>query len=211
VGVRDVICISRTGGAGGEEIGRLVAERLGFRYVDEDVVLAAAERAGLDPAVVADEERRKPLFEGLLGYLREGADTAVPDVALVPGETVRGYIRDAVREIAGEGRAVIVAHAASYALAAEARALRVLVTAPDSVRAARVAAVAGIGEQEGKRAVGRGDTARADYLKRFYGVSQELPAHYDLVLNTERLSVDEAVAVVAQASGVRTGANASGV
>jgi hypothetical protein len=30
-----VICISRTLGAGGEEVGWLVAERLGFAYVDE--------------------------------------------------------------------------------------------------------------------------------------------------------------------------------
>ena len=47
---RDVICISHETGAGGEEIGRLVADRLGFRYVDEDIVVSAAAWSGIDPA-----------------------------------------------------------------------------------------------------------------------------------------------------------------
>ena len=34
------VCISRTMGAGGEDVGRLVAGKLGFDYVDEDIVIA---------------------------------------------------------------------------------------------------------------------------------------------------------------------------
>jgi hypothetical protein len=69
---RSVVCISHATGAGGEEIGHLVADRLGFLYVDEEVIDRAARRAGIDPEQVADEERRKPLFAGLLDYLTEG-------------------------------------------------------------------------------------------------------------------------------------------
>ena len=53
-----VVCISHATGAGGEEVGKLVAERLGFLYVDEDIVAGAAARGGIDPGEVADEERR---------------------------------------------------------------------------------------------------------------------------------------------------------
>ena len=48
------VCISHSTGAGGEEVGRLVAERLGFLYVDEEIVAAAATRGGIDPGDVAD-------------------------------------------------------------------------------------------------------------------------------------------------------------
>jgi predicted TPR repeat methyltransferase len=58
---RRTICISHATGAGGEVVGRAVAERLGFRYLDEEVLSEAAEWADLDPAFVADAERRKPL------------------------------------------------------------------------------------------------------------------------------------------------------
>ena len=42
---RSVICISRTAVAGGETVGRVVAERLGFRYLDDEVIQLAAEKA----------------------------------------------------------------------------------------------------------------------------------------------------------------------
>jgi len=38
------VCISHAEGAGGEEVGRLVADRLGFVYVDEEIVARARER-----------------------------------------------------------------------------------------------------------------------------------------------------------------------
>jgi hypothetical protein len=53
------VCISRDDGAGGEEVGRLVADALGFRYLDEEIVLAAAEKEGLDPEQLARVERRR--------------------------------------------------------------------------------------------------------------------------------------------------------
>ena len=203
------MCISRTAGAGGEEIGRLVSQRLGFRYVDEDVVMHAAAQAGIDPEIVADEERRKPLFLGLLDYLGDGADLAVfaSDGTKIPSPVVRNFIREAIRAIASQGNAVIVAHAASYALAGseeEGRPLRVLVTAPPEIRAGRIATDEQVSERDAAKVVGRSDSDRADYLKRFYGVAQELPFHYDLVLNTERISADEAVDLIERAVGERT-------
>jgi hypothetical protein len=44
------------------------------------------------------------------------------------------------------------------------------------------------------------DAARADYLRRFYEVNQELPTHYDLLFNTDALSVEQVAAPVAQAA-----------
>ena len=66
-----VVCISHATGAGGEEVGRLVAERLGFLYVDDDIVARAAARGGISPAAAADEERRKPLVSRLLEALAQ--------------------------------------------------------------------------------------------------------------------------------------------
>jgi hypothetical protein len=66
---RNVICISRTRGADGETVGHRVAEQLGFAYVDEDIVVAASRKAGLDPSTVARIEERAPLIDRLLDAL----------------------------------------------------------------------------------------------------------------------------------------------
>jgi hypothetical protein len=200
---RDVICISHTTGAAGDEVGRLVAERLGFLYVDDAVIARAAERAGLDPGMVADEEQRKSFFANLMEAMAHGgAATGVPPVFSdeIPSEAVRAYITEAVREAAERGKAVIVSHAASYAVRLGDRELRVFVTAPRDTRAARLAAKDGIDELEAGRLVKKSDAGRVDYLKRFYGVGQELPIHYDLVINTETLSPAEAAELVVRAA-----------
>ena len=51
-----IICISRTLGAGGEEIGRRVAEETGLSYVDNEIVSEVAHRLRLPEDIVADTE-----------------------------------------------------------------------------------------------------------------------------------------------------------
>jgi cytidylate kinase-like protein len=201
---RSVICISRTLAAGGEEIGRAVANRLGFLYVDEEVIAGAAARAGLDVAHIADEEKRRPMFSGLLDHLYDTSGVLIAPVPSwtdgVSAEDVRGLIREAINEIAGRGSVVIVAHAASFAVGPRSQALRVLVTAPQDTRATRLAAADGIGGQEAAKAIRRSDGDRVDYLKRFYGVAEERPTHYDLVVNTDTISVEKATMLITQAA-----------
>ena len=43
------------------------------------------------------------------------------------------------------------------------------------------------------------DRGRAVYLERFYGVKRGLPTDYDLVINTDRLPIADAAALVAAA------------
>jgi len=199
---RNVVCISHVSGAGGDEIGRLIAGRLGFLYVDEELIDRAAKLAGIDPEQVADEERRKPLLAGFLDYLEEGTSPAVitpPATPEMPSEAVRAFIRDAIREVAARGKVVIVAHAASYAVDVERRPLRVLVIASSETREQRVATAEGLEPMEASRLIKKSDAGRVDYLKRFYGVTEH-PTHYDLVINTDSLSVEQAAALIARAA-----------
>ena len=111
-----VVCISHATGAGGEEVGRLVAEQLGFLYVDDDIVARAAARGEISPAEVADEERRKSLVSRLLEALAEGSSDLGGSVVVqgLDNDDVRALIRETIERTAARGNAVIVAHAASY-------------------------------------------------------------------------------------------------
>jgi cytidylate kinase len=200
------VCISRDVGAGGEQVGRSVADSLGFRYVDEDIVRAAAERAGVEVADVSSAEQRRTMASRLLDLVAQsGAPEAyayVPeaDVYRLAGSSdgMIQVIQEAVRETADEGEAVIVAHAASHVLAGRPDVLRVLVTGSPEARLARLAEE--LGDDGARSAVREGEKARADYLRRFHEVKQELPTHYDLVVNTDQLGVEGAAAVVTGAA-----------
>ena len=95
-----------------------------------------------------------------------GAHTA----ETLASDRLRELIRQAIEETAARGDVVIVAHAASHALASTPGVLRVLVTASPETRRERVAAERGVDSREAARAVDAGDAARADYLRKFYGV-----------------------------------------
>ena len=189
-----VVCISRTMGAAGEDVGRLVAGKLGFDYVDEDIVGRAAERGEVTAEDVADAERRQSLLRRVLTELGAGGSAETYGLSPIPGrglpDDMRALIREAIEEAAGRGSVVIVAHAASFALAGREGILRVLITASPETRASRY---------EGS--IEDSDDERADYLRRFYGVEVELATHYDLVINTDVVSVDRAAELVALAAG----------
>jgi Cytidylate kinase-like family len=207
VGYR-VVAISPTDGSAGEALGPIVAHELGFRLINEQVVARVAWEAGVNPEVVADVERRKSVLARVLGGLGDvaPASTAGPsgfplvDDPAPRRDALRGLIRSVLWESAEAGDAVIVAHAASLALATRADVLRVLITASAETRARRLAEAQKLGDAEAEKLVARGDANRADYLKRFYSVSTELSTHYDIVLNTDRVAPADAAALILTAA-----------
>ncbi len=205
---RTVVCISHASGAGGEEVGRLVAERLGFLCVDEEIVARAAVKGGINAAEVADEERRKSLAVRVLNAMARGGGEAWAFGGSVPlrsgeelsSDDIQALIRETIEQTAARGNAVIVAHAASHAISPGPAVLRVLVTASPHTRAARLTGAEGLDQAGTARVLKDSDAGRADYLKRFYDVGEELPTHYDLVFNTDTLSIERVAELVAQAA-----------
>jgi cytidylate kinase len=203
-----VVCVSHATGSGGEEVGKQVAQRLGYLYVDEDIVARAAAQGGLEPRDIADEEHRRSFAGRVLEVLAEGGGDAwtlgtgvtAAMESLRPAD-IRALIRETVVQTAARGRVVIVAHAASYAVEPGPARLRVLVTASPSTRAERVSVQDALDESQAERTVKEADAGRRDYLKRFYGVDRESPTDYDLVINTDVFSTEQAADIISQAAG----------
>jgi hypothetical protein len=180
-----------------------VADRLGFRYVDEEAIDRTAKRGEIDASAVSDAEKRRSTLRRLAEAVEPESEARQVNPIDDPtwryvqtvsrSEALRGLIREAVNETADEGQVVIVAHAASYTLAERPDALRVLVTGSPEIRSRRLGS-------EGSDAVKPSDKARASYLREFYGVENELPIHYDLVVNSDRLSPSHAADLIAAAS-----------
>lgn len=197
-----VVCLSAVDGSGGEQIAPLLAERLGYRMVNEEIVAIAAGQAELELSLVADVERRKSMVDRILERLGTsaaassamGAYMATPAFDGTLSEAaLRKLIRSTIEQIAEQGKVVIVAHAASYALRERRDTLRVFLTASPETRTERLSA--------DTKALAKLDANRADYLKRFYDVGAEQSHDYDLVLNTDRLAPSVAAEII---SGLAT-------
>jgi len=203
-----VVCISRTLGAGGEEIGREVAEQLGFRYVDDEIILQAARKVNVDPKLVEQAEHRQSLIDRVLEWMGRAAEVPTPSAApvsrapaaFVP-EDFRALIRAVIYETARKGNVVLMAHAASMALGFMEGVLRVLVTASFETRVKRFSREEGKDEKEGARALRESDRERQEYFKRFYQIDEELPTHYDLVISTDVLTPARATKIIVAGAG----------
>jgi cytidylate kinase len=198
-----VVTISHATGAGGNTIGRTVADRLGFRYIDEEIITVAAEKEGIDAQLVADTERRRTFLERLFSGIAGAMDPPLLGSAVLMrdanwDESLRTLIVEAIRETAERGDAVMVSHAASIPLAGRGDVLRVMITASLDTRVRRVAQAGN--QPEAAKFIKDNDVARADYFQRFYRIEHELPTHYDLVINTDMLSADEAADIIVAAA-----------
>ena len=210
-----VICISHTDGGGGEAIGREVASGLGYRYVNDEIIAEAARIARVDPKVVAATEQKQTFLQRILDSLASAQESLGP-AALAAGfavpiapeavsrradkDDLRSLIRAAIHEVGKEGDAVIGAHAASFALAGKPGVLRVLVTAPDRIRVRRIGKERALPESVAEDEMQNGDRGRRDYMRTFYDCDEELPVHYDIVVNTEVLSTAQGAALIIAAA-----------
>jgi cytidylate kinase len=183
-----IVTISSELGAGGAEIGAALAKRLGYRYLDREVLAEAANRYGLAEAKLVRVDETKPsLFERVdaEGRLYVVGITAV------------------LLEFAQSDDVVLMGRGGQCLLRDIPHALHVRVTAPFDVRVARLAQHAGgeTGRTLPSRAwlhvVRRDDAGRIGRLRYLYRVDIRDPALYDLVINTTQVASVAAVEALA--------------
>jgi cytidylate kinase len=183
-----ILTVSHEIGAGGPEIGQKVADQLGWHYVDQELISDAALRYGvLEEKLSSLDESKPSLFE------RFDAET-------------RRYItvlQTAVFEFAEQDRVVLMGRASQWLLRGLPHVLRLRVMAPFDKRVKRLAKkLSGqMGEQTNPRTVQdmakRDDQEKLGRMRYLYEVDLRDPSLYDLVVNTDKLSIDAAVEMVA--------------
>ena len=196
-----LITISRQFAAGGSQVAKRVAESLGWRLIDDELVDRVAERAGVSREEVAALEERAPTFIERLARLTA---LELPELFLPTAEAVEefgeGHIvkitRALVEEIAAEGRCVVVGRASAAVLARSADTLHVRLVAPREQRIRVATERLGLDPAEAPRIVDERDANRARYHREYYDRDWNDPVHYDMVLNAGRLGFDGAADVI---------------
>ena len=181
----DVITISREAGSGGKTIARIVAAELGYTVYDKEIIEQMADLLRADPDQVKRLDERAP---SMIVEIVQGALDRTPSSA-----SYLRRLREVVREIAARGKAIIVGRGRACLVP---ESLRVRVVAPFEVRVARVAELQGISEAEARRRVAESDAARRAFGRRHFRCSLEDPVLYDLVINTERISLEHGAELI---------------
>lgn len=178
------VTISRQLGSLGTEVGHRVGECLGYRVVWREIINQAAREAGAHEMALATIDdlgllNLRPTFAARRAYHRALEQIVV---GLADGSNV-----------------VIIGRAGQAILGARRDVLHVRVIAPVGSRVKRVALKQGIPVQAARLQVEASDRSRRDCLRRDYHVNWDDPELYDLILNSDRLSVDAIVEITCRA------------
>ena len=182
-----IVTIAHETGSGGPEIGIELAKRLGWRFLDREMLPEAAQRYGVGEDKLAELDEKKPsLFERF-------------DVETRQYITV---IQSAILDAAEQDNVVINSRGSQVLLRGISHVLKVFVIAPFELRVKRVMKKMSAQAQEGVdvrttlEMVRHSDQEKRGRTRYLYDVDFGDSALYDLVLNTEKLTVDAAVEVL---------------
>jgi len=193
--VQPCIAIASLPGAGGDEVGRLVAGRLGYGLFGREIVDQIAQQRGVSAA----------LMRGLDDQMRSLIERYVADLLSSRPFNETDYLREVVSAVTTLGRrglAVIVGRGAAFILDPH-TALRVLVAAPIAVRVERAAKQRGLESARAQSMLREEDARRTEFVHHHFGARLDDPLRYDLVLNTGMLGLEAAANLVVEAHRTR--------
>jgi len=188
-----VVTISREPGSGGRIVAQSLAARLGFEVFHQEVLHEMAKQAEVSEQLLAT------LDEKGLSILEDWISSLVHDRHLWPDQYLQ-HLMNVIGTLGKHGRAVVVGRGANFILPPEQR-FRVRITTPQIQRIKNVARDFNLSPDAAKRRVIKTESNRKAFIRKYFNADIADPTNYDLVINTEALTVDNAVDVIGAALG----------
>jgi len=185
------ITVAREPGSGGAPIAKAVAEKLGFEFVDKQILEAIAKSTHKRTAIIKeiDEKSRNRVEDIIHSVLNlEYVDDAKYITEL--GRVVASY--------ASKGNVVILGRG-SHLLTPMAKGLHVSVTAPKHVRIRRAMEYEGFDQQKARQVIGDVEESRNKFIKQYFTSDAKRRNVYDLTINTSFYSVLEVRDIIIEA------------
>ena len=176
-----IITISREMGSGGIPIAHKVAEELGYRLIDGEAIMEAAEAYGLSPEAVEQADEKPPHFVDTLDS-KQFLDLHLIELIIL--------------EAALKGNVVIYGRGGQDLLQGINSVLRTRIIAPFEDRVERWSEREWLDPDRARFLVRKSDQQRAGFIKYYFDRDWEDSVHYDLTINTQRLSEDMAVRII---------------
>ncbi|MCS7260660.1 MAG: cytidylate kinase-like family protein [Anaerolineae bacterium] len=178
------ITVSRQVGSRGDELAALVAQRLGWRLVGRELINQAAREAGVPEVALAEMDELR-----LLDIRPSTRDWRAYQL----------QVERIIRNLADEGRVVIVGRGSQIVLRERPGVLHVRVVAPLAQCLEWLQQERGLSREAAIAYLATSSRTRARYIRRSYHVDVNDPALYHLVVNTGLLALEQAANVIIQA------------
>lgn len=192
------VTIARQYGSGGREIGNRVADILGVKVYDRELITMAASKSGLpaDSLDHVDEKATNSLLytlamgSSLFNSSAAGFNMPVNDKLFIVQSEIIGNIADSES-------CVIVGRCGDYVLRNHPGTLSVFVYAPPEERIKRIMERHSVGHDEAKELMNKTDRRRINYYNFYTGRKWGKFDHYDLMINSHLLGIEGSAQIIA--------------
>jgi cytidylate kinase len=202
-----VITIRGQYGSWATEIGKLIAHKLNIDYVDREIIARVAEQLH-EPRDRVKEKETPPTTP--LGRIAEAmgstymGDGGHMGLCVLPWEIplndriFLSGLEHIIKELAKSEAIVIRGRGSQFILKDFPGAFHVLVVASIEVRVKRVMERLKLNERDARKEIARFDNGIRGFIERYFQADITDPINYDIVVNTNRLSVESAASIIVE-------------
>ena len=193
-----IINIGRQLGAGGLEIGRMLAQEFHAKYYDRELLNLAAEESGFSAEFFKRNDERKGFLRSFLSLpYGNGVGSTNFYQNNFSQESLFKFQSDAIRKAADEGSCVFLGRCADYVLRDYPNVVNVFITASLDTRIRVVAETKGISADEAKKIIEQKEKKRAEYYNYYTGKQWGYAASYDLCIDASLLGFEATERIIA--------------
>lgn len=194
--MKKIITISRQFGSGGRTIGKAVAEKLGYKCYDTELVEMVAKQTGFDPSYIADAGEYAP-GKSMLSYAFSSALPHSASGHMSASDYLWSTQCRIISDLAEKGDCVIVGRCADYILRERDDCLNVFIYADDEFRADRIVRLYGERDISPEKRLEDKDARRKVNYKYFTGRVWGETTNYHISLNSSAIGHDKCVDIIA--------------
>ena len=197
----EIYTIGREFGSYGKQVGEKLAERLGIKFYDKELLQKAAKDSGFCEEIFENHDEKPTnsfLYSLVMDTYSAGNYSAAPFLDMPLNHKVFLAQFDSIKKIAENESCVIVGRCADYALASNPKCLNVFIRADMEDRIKRISKRMDLTENKAKDMIQKKDKQRASYYNYYTSKKWGDSRSYDLCLNTSKVSVDDCVELILQ-------------
>jgi len=195
-----VITISRQFGAGGRTLGEMVAKKLNYSFVDDEIIQLVAKKAKVTTQSVEfiAKEAGGKLLKFMTGLVsRSFIERIIDDKdGYIDEEVFIDLLNKIITEIADEGEAVILGRGGQYILRDRHDAFHILLIAHLNDRIRFMEEHYDLSTVQAVQTVNREDKRRINLYRKFGKEDYDHPDLYHLVLNMSKIKLEKACELV---------------
>ena len=193
--MKNVITISREFGSGGRAVGKIVAEKLGYKFYDAEIIEEVVRSSGISKEIVEKYDEYATYKNSLLYTIAvNAAGNGFNRLSIA--DRVQIAQSEVIKRIADEGNCVIICRGADYIVRDRNDCLHVFIRADIPFRAKRVSEIYGDIGKKIEAYLEDKDTRRRVFYRSFTMREWGMIDNYNLVLDSGSIGFDKCAEII---------------